>query len=166
MPASHFLKIHFIIILPSTPWSSKWSLSLRFPYQNPIYICPLPHTCYMLLSFHSSWFDHPNYILWGVHIIKLLITYFSPLSCYLVSLRPKYSPILQIPPPGSLPQCERPSFTATQNNRQNYNSAGWCPIRDTSRQQLGWTLPDTVNTVKCSWWWAKISPETCRANLE
>jgi len=31
-----------------------------------------------------------------------------------------------------------------------------------SRQQLGWTLPDTVNTVKCSWWWAKTSPETCR----
>ena len=24
-----------------------------------------------------------------------------------------------------------------------------------SRQQLGWTLPDTVNTVKCSWWWVK-----------
>jgi len=25
-------------------------------------------------------------------------------------------------------------------------------------------LPDAVNTVKCSWWWAKTSPETCRAN--
>jgi len=25
---------------------------------------------------------------------------------------------------------------------------------------------NTVNTVKCSWWWAKISPETCRADLE
>jgi len=33
-------------------------------------------------------------------------------------------------------------------------------------RQLGWTLPDTVNTVKCSWWWAKTSPETCTANLE
>jgi len=31
-------------------------------------------------------------------------------------------------------------------------------IQDYSRQQLGWTLPDTVNTVKCSWWWAKTSP--------
>ena len=39
-------------------------------------------------------------------------------------------------------------------------------IRDTSRQQLGWMLPDTVNTVMCSWWWAKTSPETCRADLE
>jgi len=27
------------------------------------------------------------------------------------------------------------------------------------RQQLGWTLPDTVNRVKCSWWWAKHRPK-------
>jgi hypothetical protein len=37
-------------------------------------------------------------------------------------------------------------------------------IHDTSWQQLGWTLPDTVNTVKCSWWWTKTSSETCRAD--
>jgi hypothetical protein len=36
--------------------------------------------------------------------------------------------------------------------------------QDTSRQQHGWILPDTVTTVKCSWWWAKTSPETCRAD--
>jgi hypothetical protein len=24
------------------PWSSKWSLSLRFPHQNPVYTSPLP----------------------------------------------------------------------------------------------------------------------------
>jgi len=29
------------------PGSPKWPLSLRFPYQNPEYGSPLPHTRYM-----------------------------------------------------------------------------------------------------------------------
>jgi hypothetical protein len=54
---SHFLKIHLNIILSPTPGSSKWSLSFRFPHQNPEYTSTLSHTCYTPCPPHSSRFD-------------------------------------------------------------------------------------------------------------
>ena len=48
-PTSHFLTIHFNIILPSMPRSPKWSLSFRFPHQKHVYAYPTPIVSALLL---------------------------------------------------------------------------------------------------------------------
>jgi hypothetical protein len=100
-PPSNFLKIHLNIV-PSMTRSSKWSLSLMFPHQNPVHTSSLPHTCYLARPSHSSQFDPPNNIWCGTQVTKLLTMSFSPLPCYLDPLRPKYfpqRPILKHPQP-------------------------------------------------------------------
>jgi hypothetical protein len=82
-PPSPFLKTHFNIILPSTSRSSKWSLALRFPHQNPVWTYCIPDTCCMSRLSHSSWFNHPNNIWSGVQIIwssSLWIVIHSPVT--------------------------------------------------------------------------------------
>jgi hypothetical protein len=48
------------------PGSCKWSLSLRFPHQNPVHTSPLPNTCYIPHTSYSSRFDYMNSTGWGV----------------------------------------------------------------------------------------------------
>jgi len=47
IPTSHLLEIHHNIIHPSTSRSPQWSLSLRFPHQDPIHplSSPIRATC-------------------------------------------------------------------------------------------------------------------------
>jgi len=124
---SHVYPVHtprttswrFILILSShLRLGLPNGLFLRFPHQNPVYASPLPHTRYMSRPSHSSRFYHTKNNGWAVHIIKLLIVYFSPLPCHHVHLSPKYSPqhpLLEYPHPSFIPECQRPSFTPIQN---------------------------------------------------
>jgi hypothetical protein len=94
MPPSLFLKIHLNSILPSTPGSSKWSLSLRFPRPS-----------------HSR-FDHQNYMWWEVQFTKVLIMSLLhvPVTSSLLGPYTQQS-ILKLLQSTWLPHCERPSST-------------------------------------------------------
>ena len=91
-PPSYFFKIHFTLF-------SYFHLDLasgishsEFIQQNAICASPLPFTFYMPRPPNSSRFDHRNNIWRGVHTMKLHITRFSLVFCYLVPLRTKCLP--------------------------------------------------------------------------
>jgi hypothetical protein len=55
--------------------SSKWSLYITSPHQNPVYTSPRIHTCCMPRPSHSSRFDHSINVWSAVQNIKFLIMY-------------------------------------------------------------------------------------------
>jgi hypothetical protein len=78
-----FLNIHPNIILSSTPGSPQWSLSLRFPHQNPIHASILPHLRYIHPS-HSPQFYHLHNTGQGVQIC-----FYNCLQCKWTSTFPE-----------------------------------------------------------------------------
>ena len=124
IPTTNLLVIHPNIIHPSTPRSPQLSPSFRFLQQESIHHSPhsyAPHdqpiSFFSILSPAQYWMRSTNHLAPRYAI--------SSIPRYLVPPRCKYSPQRHVhkqPQLPFLPQCQRPSFTPTQNNRQNYSS--------------------------------------------
>jgi len=117
---SYLFNIHYIIFTFALR-SSKWSLCSGFwlkfcmHFSSTSYV-PYSHT------FHISWFDHHNYILWRVqswsswfcNFLRPPITSFPFIPNILPSTMFSNTPKSKF-----FPWCERPSSTPTQDSRYN-----------------------------------------------
>ena len=72
-----FLKRRILLLFSQLCLSSKWSLSFRFPHQNPVSICLLLHTLHMPCPSHPPSFDHRNTIWCRLQHMKLNITSYN-----------------------------------------------------------------------------------------
>jgi hypothetical protein len=75
---SYFPKIHFNIILPYTPRSSKWASLRVFRLECCMHFSLLP--CVLHAPSISSSLIWPSNIFWSVQVVKLLIMQSSPVS--------------------------------------------------------------------------------------
>jgi hypothetical protein len=56
-PPANLPKVSSDPVIPSSPWSSKWSFSLGLSHQNPVHVSALSRACHMPCPPHSPWFD-------------------------------------------------------------------------------------------------------------
>ena len=83
IPTSHLLEIHPNIIHPSTPRSPQWSLSLRFPHQDPIHPPLLTHTRHMpcVRLYYTFQYYHINDTISKKSLLETKCVFWFPLRC-------------------------------------------------------------------------------------
>ena len=109
-PTSHFLEILLNMTLSSTSGSPKWTISLRFLHQIPVYASPL--TMRATYPVRHVLLDFINWTISGERFRSLSSSLCSFLHSPVTSsrFRSKYSPQHPIPKhlqPTFLPQCQR-----------------------------------------------------------
>ena len=117
--ANNFLKALLNIIVPSTPRSSKWSLSLRFLHQTPVPYAPLLSPIRATFPAHLIIIDLVNRIIFSEAWRSLTFVLSTP--AYSGFLRPKYLPqhsVYRTPQSVCLLQCGIPSSTPVQDEQQ------------------------------------------------
>jgi len=72
MPPFHLLRIHFNLILPSTPDLPN-GLFPSGRHQNHVCTSRLSHKCHLPCRSDCDWFDHPINVWWGIQIMNLLV---------------------------------------------------------------------------------------------
>jgi len=100
-----------LISLPNGLFPSVFPTKILFAFL--IYLTP----CHHILQSSNIW--------WKVQIMKLLIMYFSPSSCFFLLHRSTYSlqyPVFKHPQFLFFPWGERPSFMPIQNKRWNWKT--------------------------------------------
>ena len=123
-PTSHFLQIHLNIMLPSTPGSPSGLFPTGFP-TKPLYM-PLPSPMCTTCPAHLILLDFITRAILGeeYRLNSSLCSFLHfPVPSFLLGpnifVNTLFSKTLQ---PTFLPQCQWPSFTPIQNNRQNYST--------------------------------------------
>ena len=126
IPTSHLLEIHSNIIHPSAPRSPQWSLSLRFPQQDPINPPLLTHTRHMPSPSHSSrLFSALRVKFWSISAIQVknfpsFLPSFLPSSLppflFSPSLPPSFPPFLSSVLPSFLLAWRRTSLAFIFSN--------------------------------------------------
>ena len=92
-PPPHIVfNLYFNIILPSTPTTSKRTLSYSVPHRNLLRISHLPLTCYMLPPIPSSLIFIFSVISDDTLVKKLLTVQFPVPARYVLPIPPKYLP--------------------------------------------------------------------------